>query len=71
MCRDSKLVRPEFNGNLSCSGDEDDLQKLIQLLDDPAKCEVSRQKYRQVINFETIKCPHARDRPSVDAADLY
>lgn len=50
---EKKLVRPGLNGNFFREGDEDDLvEKLIELLDDPAKCEVMGKNSRQIIDSE-------------------
>jgi hypothetical protein len=47
------LFDPDLNRNFFLEGDEDNLvEKLIELLDDPAKCDVMGENPRQVIDSE-------------------
>jgi hypothetical protein len=49
------LFDPDSNRNFFLEGDEDDLvEKLIELLDDPAKCDVMEENPRQVIDSALI-----------------
>ena len=50
---EKKLVLPGFNGNFFREDDQDDLvEKLIEVLDDPANCEVIGENSRQIIDNE-------------------